>query len=214
MLEAESFYPPTPAGAAQVKSRRVGFCLSSRQEEVIGFKSWLHRHPPTDPTTHTAFSASPALPHSPPSSSLQCVVLPSLPHRPQRFAHPLYVVTTLPHCPHRSSLTHPPTAPTTLSALSTPTTLSASPSHSASSPPSPSLPPPLTAFTPLPLSLPGRAWLASLPLVGACHVFKKYLEASNVCPNPRRPHRPHRPQRFVHTPPPPSPPHRPHRPHL
>ena len=28
---------------------------------------------------------------------------------------------------------------------------------------------------------------------------KKYLEASNVCPNPLRPHRPHRPQRFVHT---------------
>ena len=54
------YYPPTPAGAAPVKSRRVGFCLCSRQEEVRGF---IHRHPPTDPTTHTA--SHPHRPHRP-----------------------------------------------------------------------------------------------------------------------------------------------------
>ena len=48
-----------------MKSRRVGFCLSSHQEEVTGCKSWRHRHPPTDPSTHTVFSASPTLPRSP-----------------------------------------------------------------------------------------------------------------------------------------------------
>ena len=63
------------------------------------------------------------------------------------------------------------------------------------------LPPPLTAFTPLPLSPPGRPWF------GLCHCphlaalgsgFHVEEEASNVCP-PLRPHRPHRSHR-PHTP--------------
>ena len=53
-------------------------------------------------------------------------------------------------------------------------------------PQSPPLPPLLTAFTPLPLSPPGRPWFGSLP------------------------HRPHRPHRFVH--PTAAIAHRPHRP--
>ena len=148
--------PPTPAGAAPVKSRRVGFCLSSSQEEVTSFKSWLHRHPPHRP-------------HHP--------------HRFQRFAYtaPFTTPNTLrPHRPQRlpthstsspPSLTAP-TAPLPLSSLgrpckcfrsiyrlpmcaqtpSTPTAFSAS--SSALCPPTlrrrhpPSLPPPLLCHCP------------------------------------------------------------------
>ena len=76
-----------------MKSRRVGFCLSSRQEEVIGFNSWLPRHPPHHPYRFQRFAYN--APFTAPN--------PLHPHRPQRFAHPLYVVVLLPHCPHRSS---------------------------------------------------------------------------------------------------------------
>ena len=90
--------PPPPP------SRRVGFCLSSRPKEVTGFKSSLHRHPPTDPTTHTAFSASPTLPHSLPQTLSAPTTLSALP------AHS----TSSPPC-----LTAP-TAPLPLSSLGRP----------------------------------------------------------------------------------------------
>ena len=130
-----SSYPPTPAGAAPVKSRRVGFCLSSRQEEVTGFKNWRHRHP----TTHTVFSASPTLPRSP----FQTLPPPHRPHHPHRFPRFAYTAPftaqtlsapppsalcpptlrrrhpPLTHRPHRPSSPPPRHLPTTLAALAT-----------------------------------------------------------------------------------------------
>ena len=187
----------------------------SRQDELTGFKSWLHRHPPPPPP-----------PPTPPPTLPSALCPPTLrPHHPPSLPPPLTAFTPLPlsppgrpwfgsglcHCPHLAALgsgfqvfrkyleasnvcPNPLRPPTALSASSTATALSASPSHSTSSPPSPSLPPPLTAFTPLPLSPPARPWFGFPSLE---EVFK----ASNVCPNPlrpHRPHRPHRPQRFVH----------------
>ena len=97
------------------------------------------------------------------------------------------------------------TAPTALSASSTPTALSASPSHSTSSPPSPSL----AALGSGLCHCPRLAALGS-----GFQVFKKYLYRGfqrvpkppppSPPSRPHRPHRPHRPQRFVH-------PHRPQR---
>ena len=102
----KSQYPPTPAGAAPVKSRRVGFCLSSRQEEVTGFKSWLHRHPPHRPHHPHRFQRfAYTAPFTPPN--------PLRPHRPQRFAHPPTLRRRHPpslpppllcHCPHLAAL--------------------------------------------------------------------------------------------------------------
>ena len=103
-------YPPTPAGAAPVKSRRVGFCLSSRQEEVTGFKSWRHRHP----TTHTVFSASPTLPRSPFQTLSVSTAVSALP------THSTSSPPSLTHRPHGPSSPPPRHLPTTLAALATP----------------------------------------------------------------------------------------------
>ena len=182
-------YPPTPAGTAPVKSRRVGFCLSSRQEEVTGFKSWRHRHP----TTHTVFSASPTLPRSP--------------------FQTLSVSTAVSALPTHSTSSPPsltaPTAPLPLSSLGrlasvlevfkgfqcVPKLLCPNRPHRshrphATPPPVPKPPPPYRHrphrphrphATPPPTHLPGRP----------CKCFTKYLGFQCV-PKPHRP-RPHRP---------------------
>ena len=125
-----------------MKSRRVGFCLSSRQEEVTGFKSWRHRHP----TTHTVFSASPTLPRSPFQTLSVSTAVSALPTHSTSSPPSLTVPTArlplsslgrpckcfrsiqrLPMCaqtsppppppPFSPPPRHPPTDPTTLAAL-------------------------------------------------------------------------------------------------
>ena len=116
-----------------------------------------------------------------------------------------FVPKLRPHCPPPSPPSPPsPPPPST----SSPPPSAHSPRHSTSS-----LPAPLTAFTPLPLSPPGRPWFGSLPLsppgcpwfrfTSLQEVFKGFQCVPKPL-HPHRPHRPHRPQRFVH-------PHRPQR---
>ena len=173
-------YPPTPAGAAPVKSRRVGFCLSSRQEEVTGFKSWRHRQP----TTHTVFSASPTLPRSPfqtLSVSTAVSALPTL----STSSPPSLTAPTAPL--PLSSLGRPckcfrsiQRLPMCAQTFSTPHRLHRSHRPHATPPPTPPWPP--------------------------LQVFWKYLKASNVCPNPLRPRRPTAPTAPALTAPTPPPP--------
>ena len=235
----------------------------SRQDELTGFKSWLHRHPPPPPTPPptppTALRLHPPTlrrhhppslpPHSfaivptwPPLVRVSAIVptwlplvqvfkslvcpnplrphrphRPHHPHRPQHFAQPLYVVTTITlTAPHRSPFTplplspparpwfgfsslekvfeaskvcpnplrpHPPHRPHRPQRFVHPHRHQRFARHSTSSPPSPSLPPPLTAF--ILCHCPHLVALGS-----GLQVFKKDLEASNVCPNPVRPRRP------------------------
>ena len=140
----------------------------SRQEALTGFKVGYAATPPPPPTP----------PPTPPSAlRLHCPTHRPHPHsnvcpNPLRSALPTHSTSSPPsltaptaHRLHSSAIvpTWPPlvrgfqifnnylvcaqtpsalTAPTTLSASSTPTACSAPPSHSTSSPPSPSLPPP------------------------------------------------------------------------
>ena len=66
----------------------------------------------------------------------------------------------------------------------------------------PSAPPPSPPPQPSALRPPPRPQLGSVSAIVALGwgfpVFYKYVEASNVCPNPFPAHRPHRPHRFVH----------------
>ena len=170
--------PPTPAGAAPAKSRRVGFCLFSRQEELTGFKSWLHRHPPPPPPPTPPPTPPSALRpiHRPHPHSNVCPN-PLRPHRSQRFAHPLYVVTTLLLCPHRSSAIVP-TWPHLVRV-------------SAIVPTWPPPPPPPSALCPPHCSIAHRLHSSAIvPTWFLCPwfgLYVKYFEVSNVCPNPLRP---------------------------
>ena len=124
---------------------------------------------PATSSTPTALSASPShtLMSSPPSPSL---------HR--LHSSPIVPTTFPPKVGYTATLPTDPTTHTALSAspYTTPVTpLSALPTHFTLSPPF--FPPPLTAFTPLPLSPPSRP---CCPWFG----FSSYLEASNVCPTP------------------------------
>ena len=141
-----------------MKCRRVGFIyLLVKKRRSNRLQKLAICHPPTDPTT---FSASPTLPHSPPSSSLQWVPKPPPPlplsalcpptlrcHHPSS-PPPLTAFTPLPLSPPGrpcctwfgfSNLLEVfrgfqcvPTGPTALSASSTPFQ-----PHSTSSPPLP-----------------------------------------------------------------------------
>ena len=106
---------PCWGGASEIPKGWFLFVFPSRRSRL---QKLAICHPPTDPTTHTAFSASPTLPHSSPSSSLQCVcpnpLRPHRPHRPPSFVFAQTPSALPPSPPPPCAQT--PSAPTALTA--------------------------------------------------------------------------------------------------
>ena len=123
----------------------------SRQDELTGFKSWLHRHPPPPHRPHhphrytaplTALILTPMCAQTP-SAPTALTTLPHCPHRspPSLLCHCPHLAALgsgLCHCPHLAALGSgfqvfqkyleaSNVCPTAFSASSTPTALSASP---------------------------------------------------------------------------------------
>ena len=77
-------YPPTPAGAAPVKSRRV-VCLFFLRHWL---QSWLHRPPPPLPPPPTSPPTVPVVPHSLTAFALTALTSPTAQTAPPVFASP------------------------------------------------------------------------------------------------------------------------------